>query len=99
MKINRIQELAVPTVRKIQSAMTDVIEHFKTKGYVPTLLERTPNFDSFELVRKSASKTGQTCDLAVYSLKRIGSELPSQELSTFRQLSGSKSYSMSRVEY
>lgn len=88
MAINRIIGESAPSVKKIQTAITDVIEHFRSKGYViPSKLERTPDADCFEVAEKyvkSPTQFNSTRDITVYRAQG-SSDASVHELASFRQ--------------
>jgi hypothetical protein len=90
-----------PTVQKIQAKMSDVIEHFKNKGYVSinSKFERNPKADSFELIEHSKSEIGKPYDFTLFSAKSTESKEPVQKLAAYKQFSDNENYSMVRDDY
>jgi hypothetical protein len=97
MQINKINDVAAPSVRKIQSKMTEVIEHFKTKGYIPSNsnLERTPDADCFDVAEKVAHKPFAVFDCTIFRAKD-GSKL---EIGSFKMFKDSSNYCTERTDY
>jgi hypothetical protein len=93
MQVSKINEVVSPSARKIQSTMTEVIEHFKTKGYIPSCskFERTPDADCFGVVEKVGKTTSGAYDVTTYSSKE-------QNLISFKQYKNSETFSMEKVD-
>lgn len=103
MQLNKLGGELTPSIRKIQSTMTEVIERFKNLGYTPKkgILERTPDVDCYisrYLGPKSNGLDG-VADVTEHSLRATDNSTPVQKLSSFKQFGDSENYAMSRSDY
>lgn len=86
----------VPSIGKIQATMTDVIERFKAKGYVPSksVLERTPDADEF--VSKTVGERNLVTELVEHTYNV--SDAPVQKLYSYKPYKSAENYATQMEE-
>lgn len=103
MQLNKLGGELVPSARKIQSVMTEIVEHFKSLGYVPKkgILERTPDADCYVSKYLGQRPYGYegAADITEHCYKQAGSSTPAQKLHSFRQFDSSKEYCMTQDDF